>query len=671
MLTHDRKQNLIVFLFYTLFFLFFQSTSLYGGDAGDLVTAAYTGGIAHPPGYPLYSLIGYILGHLPVSTVAWRIGLLSSIPMAGAVALVYMLLTKITRHKLVSFLSTSILTTTYLIWLYGIVPEVFALHAFFTMSIVYVSYLFSIQPSKRKLQFVAFLIGLALTHHHIIVFALPVVIAFLWQQRTFIYKLSLRDEASIVMCGIFGLTPYLWAYIAAVRNAPIVWDDPLTLKNIIRLISRADYGSFQSGTAYGQDIRSRLLQFVAIGDLYLQDFSLLGVLLCITGAISGWFQNRKIAAPLIIGFLSTGPGYFFYASYLFTTAFHIATAERFAIPSYLFFTMLMGYGMYTIFHAISSATRQHAARMLPLVQAGTITLMLILPLSLVYSNHAKLSPLKYDRTAEKFGRDILRTVETGSVIFLQGDHPVFNTQYMYYTYSMRPDVKLVHMTKLLNGTGYRQLRKYYPELAIKKNMDSLPALLTFIETEYKDQPLYATIPFTLIPKGYNWVPYGLLYRLYKGEDIPPYPLVDRRNEHVWRSYQDPLAGSLGVYKNLMLSNVTDYYKDALVRRGLYGATYGKDYTDAISYYDDALRLDPARGSIFYLKGEAQIALHNCAEAEKLFKKGYSYRTDDPALYYQAMLSLSQHCLKDTDATARWQKKLDDLSTKQETQLQEL
>src|SRR4051812_25969512 len=31
------------------------------GDSGELIAAAYTAGIAHPPGYPLYMLLGYVV----------------------------------------------------------------------------------------------------------------------------------------------------------------------------------------------------------------------------------------------------------------------------------------------------------------------------------------------------------------------------------------------------------------------------------------------------------------------------------------------------------------------------------------------------------------------------------------------------------------------------------
>src|SRR5437868_4409438 len=49
-------------------------------DAGDFATAAYTLGVAHPPGYPLYTLIGFLFTHLvPVGDVGFRMNLLSAL----------------------------------------------------------------------------------------------------------------------------------------------------------------------------------------------------------------------------------------------------------------------------------------------------------------------------------------------------------------------------------------------------------------------------------------------------------------------------------------------------------------------------------------------------------------------------------------------------------------
>ena len=55
-------------------------TSVPGDAAGELVTAAAMPGVAHPPGYPLWTILGYLFVKLiPFSTPVWRVAFLSAL----------------------------------------------------------------------------------------------------------------------------------------------------------------------------------------------------------------------------------------------------------------------------------------------------------------------------------------------------------------------------------------------------------------------------------------------------------------------------------------------------------------------------------------------------------------------------------------------------------------
>ena len=74
-------------VFWLVFYLVFQTNGIYGADAGDFASAAYLRGTVHPPGFPLYTFIAHLLTKLPIKTVAWWVGLLSSIPAAVSLIL--------------------------------------------------------------------------------------------------------------------------------------------------------------------------------------------------------------------------------------------------------------------------------------------------------------------------------------------------------------------------------------------------------------------------------------------------------------------------------------------------------------------------------------------------------------------------------------------------------
>ncbi len=47
-------------------------------DSGELITALHEPGIAHPPGYPLYTLMGYVVSNVLPGEVAWRVNIFSA-----------------------------------------------------------------------------------------------------------------------------------------------------------------------------------------------------------------------------------------------------------------------------------------------------------------------------------------------------------------------------------------------------------------------------------------------------------------------------------------------------------------------------------------------------------------------------------------------------------------
>lgn len=71
-------------------------------DSGELVTAATLFGVPHPPGYPFWSLTGFILTEiLPVGNYAWRINLLSAIFGSLSCALLALLVAASSRWLLI------------------------------------------------------------------------------------------------------------------------------------------------------------------------------------------------------------------------------------------------------------------------------------------------------------------------------------------------------------------------------------------------------------------------------------------------------------------------------------------------------------------------------------------------------------------------------------------
>src|SRR3989344_5887507 len=107
------------FLFFFTFLIYIKgiSPSVYGGDSGDVILAAWFGGVAHPPGYPLNTMIGWVFTHLPItSNVAFKANLMAAFLHAAVVAVLCLILQKVTKNIFVSITSSLVLAFNPLFW---------------------------------------------------------------------------------------------------------------------------------------------------------------------------------------------------------------------------------------------------------------------------------------------------------------------------------------------------------------------------------------------------------------------------------------------------------------------------------------------------------------------------------------------------------------------------
>src|SRR5712692_1900360 len=82
----------------TLYFLT-AARDIVVGDSPELITAAATLGVGHPPGYPLFTILGHTFALLPVGPIPFRVNLLSVICDAIAVGIVYLIGNRLTKSQ--------------------------------------------------------------------------------------------------------------------------------------------------------------------------------------------------------------------------------------------------------------------------------------------------------------------------------------------------------------------------------------------------------------------------------------------------------------------------------------------------------------------------------------------------------------------------------------------
>ena len=411
-----------------------QTFSIYAGDSGELVTAAYTWSIAHPPGYPLYMLLGGILSHaIPVLTVAWRMGLLSSLPMAVSIFFVWKTIFILTKSKTGATLGSVCYGFLYPVWLYGIVPEVFGLFSLFSALILYL-FVFFLETKKTIYVFLcAFFSGLSLTHHHLILLLLFSMSMSLFYSYKKLLISQIKNIWKLLTLFFLGFCVYIYAPIASSKYPALDWEHPANLMGLFRLITRASYGTFKASYGTGESLVDRGLNLLTLWQYILKDFMFIGIIFFFIGSYMLWKKKRPYAFFFLTYFLWQF-FYFFYAGFTLTSDFALGTLERFFIIPYQIFSICIGVGVWGLLDMLKFFWRSHKSEIhIPFIGIQTIVVLLalVIPLQSIKHSYGPLKALQHDTTLEKLADDIFKSTPEGSIVNLTDDTSIFAVFYAY------------------------------------------------------------------------------------------------------------------------------------------------------------------------------------------------------------------------------------------------
>ena len=636
-------------------FLLFQAKGIYTGDSGDLVTAAVVGGIPHPPGYPLYTWLGWLASYVPLFTPSWRVTLLSSLSHAATVGLVYALIYRVTRKNVwASIFGAATLVANYLFFLYSVTPEVFALFDLFVVLLWYVLFVWQERSYIRYLYFASFVFGLSLSHHHVMLFFVPAVVYFLWGNRSLLVGQKFRLHEWLWCAGWFalGLLPYVYIPLAAIRDPIINWDRVVSWEAFWRLISRADYGTFVSGGSIGQTLWERWLAIVAYITFLMTELTVIGVALSGVGLYAWWKTMRVRFWTWILAWLLSGPAFFFYASFPLASRFTLGTYERFLLPGYILIAVLCAVGFARVLDAAQQALRPYMdrkKRRIVIVLIGMIGMMY--PLTLGAITLWRFWGLPNDRTAENLGRDILANAPSDAILLLSQDTALFTTQYVRYVLGVRVDTAVIHAARLAQPDYRIVLSKHFPRL-IMPNVTQTEFLAAFIKAN--SSPAIRIFSNITLPvgEGWYWVPRGLLYEAIPSAQLPLVADMSARASLIAAGMHNPRTGILSRYPHLMLSDVLDVYASGHIALGKTLVRADK-WEEAKKEFTEAASLDGDTSIIeaYELLGLTQLYMKDCDGALRSFQEAKT-RSFAPSAAHIRLESLTyRECVGDEKRAA--------------------
>jgi len=436
-----------------------------GADGGDLISAAATGGVAHPTGYPTYLLLARAFQALPFGSLAFRTNLMSALAAAAASMLVYGVVTRClpseNRNRWLAGLAAAYaFGLAPLVWSQAVITEVYALQAFFLALLLYLSTVPNRWKAKHLDGALGLAFGLAMGNHVTTILMLPVILfsnippsdrpegsrRFLGSLRFDGHSLpsnSLRAGLRRLAWMGLGLLIYLSLPLRAMSGPEVNWGNPVTWENFRWLVS----GQLYHEELFTLSLPLAWARIQSTAALLLEQFGLPGLALGLTGLVF-FFTPSAVSRNtlwMLAAFSVFAIGYGTYDSYVYL------------IPSAMGFAVWIGLGL--------NGLMGEVARRFP--RAGLALGLAFLACVLAAAGgHWQGADASRDLRAEQFGRAVLEQAPADAIVFAQGDQAVFSLWYFHYALRERADLVVV-ATDLLGFDWYQEmLGRNYPSLAL-------------------------------------------------------------------------------------------------------------------------------------------------------------------------------------------------------------
>ena len=517
------------------------------GDSGELITASYIGGVAHPPGYPLFTMIGWVATHLWPGSPAVIMNFLSALFQAAAVGLIAVLTARLVdpgwpRGKdrstaaVAGLAAGAALAVSTAFWAYALVAEVFALNDLFAAALLLLAIEWYRDRTKVwALWTVGLVSGLGAAHQQTIVFLGPALAVLLIagvredasagraKRRRDRRQRAVKTSHFVVGFAFIGvgLLAYLYLPIAASADPAVNFGDPETVDRFTNVVSRGPYGSF-SLIPGGE--RGSVAENLGLYLSYLlRAFTPLGLLLAAIGSVRMWRAARTESIALLLAFLLAGPSFVIFASAPLDSALTEGIVERFFILSSLPLSVALGAGVFSIVVWLRGRLGDRV-RHIALI-SGAVVLALIGTLAGFRWQSVDQSS---NRVAEQYGRDVLRGLEPDAMLIIRGDHNFTSLAFAQHVEGLRPDVAVMDGELLKLGSYVVELRQRYPAIEIPFDFyqEGTNSFVDLVEANLEDRAVYVAGPMPEeVGDELDEVRAGLVRRLAPGGSTDEYGML--------------------------------------------------------------------------------------------------------------------------------------------------
>lgn len=601
----------ITLLFVFPIYLLTLAPSVIQIDSGELAAVQATLGIAHPTGYPLFTILGYIYSLLPLPfTKIYQLNLLAAMYCAVAVGMfsytVKTVLDNISSFQTIkqlksgkkskskqetvnfelnenqkiifSVLSGLSLAFSKTFWFQSTSVEVYSLHMFLiSLILLWLIKSFIGESSEKfslKNNWVIFSVMLALgfSNHMTTLLILPGT-AYLYFNKEKFSSNSFR-KLGIMIFSFVILLVLIYSYlpIRASQNPNLNWGNPVDIERILRHVSGFQYQVWLFSST--ESAKKQLEYFIS----NLPNEYFLSLILAVIGILVSFRYSKKFFIFNFITFLTT---------VLYSINYDISDIDSYFLLAYISLANFILFGLLQVYRFLSAKK---------INQNIILIILFLFPASQLIRNFPEVNQSK-TVVYENYTKSLMNSVTDDAMILsYQWDYFISPSYYYQLVENFKPEIAIVDKELLRRSWYFNQLERNYPGIlsgiqteinlfldALKpfeRNENYNAALLenlyrriieNLISTNFEKREIFIGPEIfdnemqrgqVSLPEGFKLVPHLFLFKVVKSDEYVEAPLPDFKLN--FSEKKDKYQTALSSFVGLML-----------VRRAYYEVQFNK------------------------------------------------------------------------------------------------
>ncbi len=467
----NKKTAAAAAVFFIVFFVYIAALNpaFHANDSPETISCAYTLGIQHPPGYPIFSIIGKLFTFIPAGSPAFRVNLEAAFFGALSAVLLFLVAGEAIRRRkngifpeyLIPAAAALFFAFSYTPWSEALSAKggIYTLNTFFLGLITYTLFLWERKKDKRYLYLAGFVYGLSLANHwESIAVATPAFFLFIYlvfRKEKVPFKKAVKHTAISSAFVLPGLFCYLFLMIRSAGGAALNWGEPETLPRLMDVILREQYASLEKA----KDAEVIIRQVSRIAEKIFSEFYLYGLALAAAG-IAGFILIKK--KEKLFFFAAAAFTYIAALSVYFNLQKEmIWIIDVFLIPVYFVMAVFLAAGLNLLEIWGRRAGKETAAK-------AALTVLIAAAVFIQPArNFGKTGQQEYFY-AYDFGMNIIKSIEEPAIALLEGDFFVMPQMYFRYVDKKAGFCPVITLF-MYKPWGFRDVKRQCPEVKVTAN----------------------------------------------------------------------------------------------------------------------------------------------------------------------------------------------------------